>query len=546
MLALAASAALLSACRRVSAPRPDPAGRAEATPPTAARDAPLPIPGKPVAQPTATVAGRPVTAPAKRGGKLVAARLAEPADLDPQLNPSTARRQLTMLTYSNLVKLAPDMSIRSDLAESWRVAEDGRRIDFTLRQRVMWHPPVSRELTAADVAFSYERLLQVSPGRTELAAIIAVEASGRYQVSFRLSAPAAGLLAAMADSRWGAIVSRETVERHGDLRRAAVGTGPFILDEWQPGRELRLRRNPEYFEKEKPYVESVVLRLDPDETSIAAGLRSGAFHHAALEHGAVFAASRDERSLKLYRSPRLGYDFLSINHKAPPFDDPRVVQAVSYAVDRQECINVAALGFGVLTAPCPPPLGQWQIPREHWEPFYRVDLERARRLLAESSYPRGFQATALTISSFPALFASAQVVQANLKRIGIDLRVESADYEIWLRRWRTKEFQCTFNGSAGHVDPDAALYPAFHSKAQNWNNLEHAELDRLLEQGRAVTEIEKRKSIYDRAQRILLEEPGQLWLYTPDMLDVTHASLRGFWQHPTGTLWSYQDVWLDT
>jgi peptide/nickel transport system substrate-binding protein len=159
------------------------------------------------------------------------AKTAEATDLDPQLTSSLSRQRITMLTYSNLVRLSNGISIQPDLAESWKVSPDGKQIDFALRKGVMWHPPVSRELTADDVRFSYERLLRASPGRSDFAVIDGVEVLDKYNVRFVLNTANAGILASMADSRWGAIVNRETVEMHTNLRRTAVGTGPFILDE---------------------------------------------------------------------------------------------------------------------------------------------------------------------------------------------------------------------------------------------------------------------------------------------------------------------------
>src|SRR6185503_18267160 len=114
-----------------------------------------------------------------------------------------------------------------------------------------------------------------------------------------------------------------------------------------------------------------------------------------------------------------------------PFNKVDVIQAINYAVDRDECIKAAAAGYAVQTAPCTPPLKQWLLPEEQWKPYYRVDLERARALLARAGYPDGFQATLLTIPTLPTMFANAQVIQANLKRIGIDLKVESVEYVQW-------------------------------------------------------------------------------------------------------------------
>jgi peptide/nickel transport system substrate-binding protein len=493
--------------------------------------------------PTST-ATRPDGAP-RPGGTLIVAKTAEPPDLDPQLTSSLARQRLTMLTYNNLVKLSSDLVIQPDLAETWKVSADGKQIDFTLRQGVLWHPPVSRELTAADVKYSYERLLRESPGKLEFAIVDGVEVLDKYNVRFTLSAANAGILAMMADSRWGAIVNRETVERHGDLRKHAVGTGPFILEAWNVEQETRLKRNPDYFEKGKPHVENLVLRIVPDEAQIVAGLKSGAVHHAMLDDNRNVEQLTGQPGLQTYRTPRIGYDFLSFNQSIAPFNKIEVIQAINYAVDRDECIKAAAGGYAVQTAPCTPALKQWLLPEDRWKPYYKVDLDRSKALLARAGYPNGFEATVLTIPSIPSMFANAQVVQANLKRVGITLKVESLEYAPWIQRWQRKEFEATLNTTGGYADPDAAFYRAFHSKAQNWNNIANPELDRLLDEGRSVFEIEKRKPIYDKIQLQLLEQPGHLFLFNTETIDVAQKGVHGFSQHPTTTLWSYQNVWLD-
>jgi peptide/nickel transport system substrate-binding protein len=188
---------------------------------------------------------------------------------------------------------------------------------------------------------------------------------------------------------------------------------------------------------------------------------------------------------------------------------------------------------------------QWLLDAAQWKPYYAVDLEKARALLARAGYPNGFEATALTIPSLPTMSSNARMVQANLRRIGIDLRVEDVEYGRWLQRWQQKDFEATLNTTAGYADPDTAFYRAFHSKGQNWNNLHDPELDRLLDEGRAIFEVERRKPIYDAAQLLLLERPGHLFLFTAEMIDVTNRRVQGFSQHPTTTLWNYQNTWLD-
>ncbi|MCC7368253.1 MAG: hypothetical protein IT306_07520 [Chloroflexi bacterium] len=537
-------AALLTACRSATPSQPAMPARPTRPPQDAAQAADWPSPRQPA--PTASASQASAVRTPKPGGTLVAARTADATDLDPQLTPSLARQRITMLTYNNLFRLSNDLTIQPDLAESWRVTPDGRQLDVALRRGVQWHPPVSRELTADDVRFSYQRLLRDSPGRSEFAVIEGVEVLDKYHVRFVLRSANAGILATMADSRWGAIVNRETVERHGNLSKVAVGTGPFVLEAWTPEHEMRFRKHREYFERDKPYLEALVLRILPDEAAIVEGLRSGTIDHAMLEENRYHGQVADQPHLAISRTPRLGYDSLNLNQASPPFDKPEVVQAVSYAVDRAACITAAAGGFAVQTAPATPAMKQWQLRPEQWQPTYTVNLDRARELLARAGHPNGFEATVLTIPTLPTMAVNAQVIRDQLAKIGVHLQIEHVPYGQWLERWQRKEFQATLNTTAGYADPDTAFYRAFHSKAQNWTNRNGPELDRLLDEGRAVFEVERRKPIYDQIQLKLLEQPGQVFLFSAEMIDVAHRRVQGLSQHPTTTLWSYQNAWLDT
>jgi peptide/nickel transport system substrate-binding protein len=130
------------------------------------------------------------------------------------------------------------------------------------------------------------------------------------------------------------------------------------------------------------------------------------------------------------------------------------------------------------------------------------------------------------------------VIQANLKRIGIMLRVESVDYAAWVQRWQRKEFALTLNTTAGFADPDAAFYRAFHSKAQNWNSLDNPELDRLLDAGRATWDIEQRKPIYDQLTKALETVVPWVWLFSGNDYYYMSDKVHGFSPMPDASLQS--------
>ena len=479
----------------------------------------------------------------KAGGTFISARTTEATGLDPQLVPAFSRSARSPMMYNQLVRFEPDMTPVPELAESWEVSKDGLAWTFKLRQGVKFHD--GQELTSEDVKFTFDRLFEKSPGKSDFIAVDKVEPAGKYGVKFLTKEPFAGLLAALGGF-WGFIISEAGIKKHGDLNKAAVGTGPFMLDDWKVEQQMTLKRNPSYFKKGLPHVDQVLLRVIPDEANIVAALRTGQIHHAFIEDNKNFNLLKDEKSLTGYRSSRLGYDFLNINASRGPLKDVRVRQAISWAVDRAQVMRVAASSFGRLTAPATAPMKQWQLPEDRWMPYYRPDVEKAKKLMADAGHAAGFTVKLGVIPTFPTMVSGAPVIAAQLKRIGINAEIENVEYAIWIKRWQAKDFDLTMNTTPGYADPDTAFFRALHStKGQNWNSWSVPDLDAMLEDGRRTMDFRRRKEIYDRVQIMILEHVPHLWLFSADTIDFTQAAVKGFRQHPTTLLYGFEGLWLD-
>jgi peptide/nickel transport system substrate-binding protein len=492
----------------------------------------------------AVAVGRPALAQTPRsGGTFVSAQTTEATGLDPQLVPAFSRSRRSPMMYNQLVRFDPDMNPVPELAESWDVSRDGLIWTFKLRQGVKFHD--GQELTSADVKFTFDRLFEKSPGKSDFIAVDKVEPAGRYGIKFITKEPFAGLLAALGGF-WGFIISEAGIKKHGDLNQAALGTGPFMLQDWKVEQQMVLKRNPAYFKKGPPYVDEVILRIIPDEANIVAALRTGQIHHAFLEDNKNYNLLKDEKSLTGYRSSRLGYDFLNINASRGPLKDVRVRQAISWAVDRNQILRVAAAGFGRLTPPATAPMKQWQLPEAQWMRYYKPDLDRARKLMADAGQAGGFTVKLGVIPTFPTMVLGAPVVAAQLKKIGITAEIENVEYAVWIKRWLAKDFDMTMNTTPGYADPDTAFFRALHStKGQNWNSWSVPDLDAMLEEGRRTLDQKRRKEIYDRAQLMILENVPHLWLFSADTIDFTQTLVKGFRQHPTTLLYGFEGVWLD-
>jgi peptide/nickel transport system substrate-binding protein len=122
-----------------------------------------------------------------------------------------------------------------------------------------------------------------------------------------------------------------------------------------------------------------------------------------------------------------------------PLGDVRVRQAISYAVDRSQVMRVATAGFGRLTAPATAPMKQWQLPEEQWMKYYKPDVEKAKKLMAEAGQANGFTVKCMVIPTFPTMMSGGPVIAQQLKRIGITMEIEQVEYAIWIKRWQAHD-----------------------------------------------------------------------------------------------------------
>jgi peptide/nickel transport system substrate-binding protein len=177
-----------------------------------------------------------------RGGTFISAKTTEAPSLDTILEQAASRQRIDVLFYNRLVEWSSEGKLEPALAESWTTSRDGKSWTFKLRRGVKFH--TGRELVADDVKFTLERVLDPnvgSGGRGYLMAIEGIETPDKTTVIIHTKTPTASLLAALAGN-WQSIVPRDEVEKRGDLRRTAIGTGPFILQEWVPRDQDHPRR----------------------------------------------------------------------------------------------------------------------------------------------------------------------------------------------------------------------------------------------------------------------------------------------------------------
>ena len=465
----------------------------------------------------------------KRGG-ILRVRGLDPPHFDPHLTFHVGTHTTLSFVYSKLVRyrvgagVSPGTFIlEPDLAERWDTPDDTTYV-FHLRHGVRWQnkPPVNgRELVAEDVKFTFDRFLAESanPLRYMLEPVDRVEVVDRYTVKFVLKEPYVWLLDMLATSKAMWIIAREVVEQFGDLKKpeSAIGTGPFVLERYEPNVKTVFKRHPAYFLKDQPYVDGVEWLVLTDPSAGLAMYRTGQLDCGPEGFWAI--RQPDLEALK-QSHPHLTYrDFLFMRSERiymrtdqPPFNDVRVRRALSQAIDRQALIE-AVWGRGEPTAAVPRGLQEWSLPIDQLgagAKYYQYDPHEAERLLVEAGFPNGFKTPFhMTGGAGPDLVDAAQLVQRYLKDIGIDAALKLQEYSAFIATTGSGKFEGLAMGP-GYTpgwEPDSILYGAYAPDTlRNISHVNDPTLTAMLKEQRRTKDLEARKQLIFAIQRYEAEQ----------------------------------------
>ena len=483
----------------------------------------------------------------KRGGTLVVGMSQDLPGLDPHPSTSTITYQVLSLVYQGLVDFDRDLKIRPVLAESWKVSPNGKEWTFALRKGVKFHN--GRALTAGDVKFSLDRILDpktAARGKGALSIIESVQVVDPQTVRVHLTRASGAFLSRIAGT-YQAILPPEAVQ--GPAFKP-IGTGPFQLTEWKTNERVELKRFDQYWEAGLPYLDAVTLKPVPDGTVRLTALKTGDagfIQLIPLESLAELQAAPSKDYVINTVKGGGGFSAIILNSRKPPFNDVRVRRAVALATDKKE------VGLGVWRG-FAQPVNQWMPPGTPWffaVPDRKVDVEQAKKLLAEAGLARGTKLTH-TVGQVANLVPAAQVFQAQLTRIGVDLQLEVLDWPAYIKRQRAMDFTSTNTNFFPKVDPDDAYYRYFHSKG-GANELSggyaNPAADKLLEEGEAMVDAGKRAEAYRRFVELVQDEVPVVTTGLGDAAVGWRTQVKGFEPHIIGLLaypgGGLPNVWLD-
>ena len=458
--------------------------------------------------------------------------------LDPHRSASTVDRATVDMVFNGLVRYPPgdQVKVEPDLATSWKVSPDKKVWTFTLRKGVFFHPypgnPNGYELTADDVVYSFKRAAdsKKSSYAGEYGGMT-FEAVDPYTVRVAIEKPISDtlFLAKVASYAGGMIVCKKAVEEKGDdwFKTNPVGTGPFIVQAYEPRQKTVLAGNPKYF-RGAPVLKQVVVRYIAAVNSRELGLQSGELH-------VIEGLKEDKWIEKMAALPDVTVktfgpcetQILNFNMTKPPFNDLRVRKAVSYAISREGIAAFMGKGLAVpIYSPAQAPPAPGALTKEDAVKagvVYEDNIAEAKKLLADAGFPNGFK-TEVIISEMASSYQKPMIaIQAQLKKAGIDMALKVVDHSSFHSLIREDASPIVYYAS-WRPNVDVYLTRFYHSDSvvktgkKPDTNFSHYgavdangdgkvdSIDELIEKARWELDAEKQGALWKEAQIKLLRD----------------------------------------
>ncbi len=464
---------------------------------------------------------------------LVIAIHSDIVSLDPHGSNDSPSSQVRTQIYDTLLYHDEDLQLHAGLAVDWEMIED-TVWEFRLRDGVTFHN--GDRFTADAVKANLDRITDPEYGsqRAFLYTMISeVRVVDDLTVQIETEYPFAPLLAHLAHDA-GGIAHPGALDEAGFDEVEPIGTGPFSLERWEPGDEIVLRRNDAYW-GDLPNVDSVTFQIVPEESTRLAMVERGDAHIADILQPANIGRAEGSGAMDAHLYESLSLTYVSFNTQTEPFDDVRVRQAITMAMDKESIIEGIVEGAGTpavgpineLVFGAHPELADLELP---------YDPDRAQELLAEAGYPDGFETTVWTNDN-PTRIAIAEVMQHNLAEVGIDVSIEVLEWGAYLDETAEGNHDMFILGWVTVTgDADYGMYALFHSDNHgapgNRSFYTQERVDELLDAGRTEGDVDAREELYFEVQEYLVNDAPFVYLYHPFYMLAIGNNIEGYRHRP--------------
>ncbi|MDA0730526.1 MAG: peptide-binding protein [Proteobacteria bacterium] len=479
----------------------------------------------------------------EEGGEIINAMIGEPSNLVAMIAGDSASSAIAANIFNTLIKYDENLNHAPELASQWIISDDQKTITFKLKENLFWAD--GTPLTSDDVLFTW-RLVTDPNTRTPYASdyLLVKDAQTPNKQTFTVTyeqnyAPALDTWASLQ-------ILPKHVLKDEDINntffsRKPTGSGYYQLDQWINGQQVTLKRNKNSTQGQA-LIEKLTSRIIPDTSSQFLELIADnidLMNINPIQYQRVFPSREDlKQKIGLYKELGNGYTYLGFNLKQAPFNDPKVRQAMNYAINKEEIIKGVLLGLGEAIASPYKPGTRWN--NESLSP-YPYDPSKALALLKEAGYERN-PAGILVKDGKPFEFEiltnqnkqremTAVLVQRRLKEIGIDVKIRVLEWASFINRFiKTGDFKAVVLGWSLSLDPDQ--FNIWHSSQQgpgqfNFVGYENPRVDELLELGRRELDNDKREEIYHEFSKLLLEDSPIVYLYAGYGLSAINKRVQG-------------------
>lgn len=472
------------------------------------------------------------------GGTIMTAISTEPIGIDPcnPWNLGSGLSGINQLVYDPWTRYDRNFTLQPNLAKSW-TRVDETTVEFELQAGAKFHES-GREMTTDDVVKTAARYTDAALGcsgagiyTTQVASLTPTDAS-KFQV--KLTQPNLLVqripLPIVADPDYVAANAKPL------MLHAEAGTGPWILDKWETGTSISFKRNPTYWGT-APVLDAFQIQIIEDESTAVAALQSGQLNYLPFSSYDSYDLLKDDSNVTIYSQPGFSYVRLNVNHLRPALQDPNVLQALRFGLNRQQLVDTLTEGLGKVSGPLSPANEFYALPVDQLADLQKYDPDQAKALLAKSGYSDSnhLKLVCLSIAGFKNYTDIAQVVAANLQEIWIDLEIRIQETGVWVdSRLKTKDYDLSVNDYGVGIDPDYTFYRSDQDE-QSWTGGGDPALDNLINQSNSEDDATKRQAIVYQIQQMLIENVRELYLYAPPFFEAVSTSIQGYTPFPGGS-----------
>jgi len=502
----------------------------------------------------------------KRGGILKVYTLDSPASMSIHEEVTIFSQRPMMGVFNNLVTFDPKVrqnslaSVVPDLAESWTWDEDGKQLNFKLRQGVKWHD--GKPFTANDVRCTWDLLLgkaseklRISPRKAWYRNLDSVTTKGDYEASFVLKRPQPALLTLLA-SGFSPVYPCHVPP--AQMRQHPIGTGPFKFVEFKPNQGIKITRSSDYWKEGRPYLDGIEWTVVKNVSTAVLAFTAGNFD---MTLGLTLPLVKDVKR----QVPEAGCDLspgnvsrnLIVNRDVPPFNNPELRRAMALSLDRKAFTDILAEGTGAIGGVMlPPPEGIWGMPPEILQtlPSYGPDVAKnraeARQIMQKLGYgPDKRLPVKVSARDLPFFRDPAVILIDQLKEVYIDGELETIDTTSWQPKVMRKDYTVAMNLTGNGLDePDQNFYENFVCGAEgNYNGYCNPEVDKLIDRQSMEADQEKRKKLVWEIERKLAEDGARPMIFYSGAANCWQPQVKGLTIPVNGIYngWRMEEAWLD-